>query len=183
MKLPRLRKPWELALIKDGINKRKNYEDMLSNKRHINNNMEIVKPAMAVVLNSPRLYPLSHKGHASVEIIIKKEFVKKTKNHNQIFLAKTIATLNVGVYELKPRGHNKAEALFRTKEAANAFDTCLNSVRIKESAGYVVISTMEKRSIYEAIKEAKATCGITFNSKVSNKNVTANLANNLSLNK
>ncbi|KAK2580370.1 hypothetical protein KPH14_001002 [Odynerus spinipes] len=71
--------------------------------------------------NKMRLYTLGHKGQASVEVCIRKDFIKNTKKHNQIFLAKIIFSLTSGAFDLKPRGHSKAQLFFRNKEQANAF--------------------------------------------------------------
>nr|XP_034192359.1 uncharacterized protein LOC117609791 [Osmia lignaria] len=66
-----------------------------------------------------RIYPEAHSGPALVEIRLAETHCKKSRSHNMVAIAKALHSMKAGAHQLRPRGFNKAEAMFNNGMEAN----------------------------------------------------------------
>ncbi|XP_076658355.1 uncharacterized protein LOC143362241 [Halictus rubicundus] len=111
-------------------------------------NMEEEGRPTKVIKAGLRLYPVSHRGIASVLVQIKREHIRRNNKENLILMSKEVFKLNSGAYDLKACGFNKAEVFFYTKEQANRFTEKINEEnenRVMEA--FIPIHKLERKGI------------------------------------
>lgn len=131
--------------------------------------------------NVTLMYPPSHTGTAVVEVKIKNELKKKTKNQNLMFIAKTISSLKAGATNMSPRSFGCAEITFPNKDYANAFVSS-EEVGKRGLQAFIPRHRLEKTGLIkgvptdvdvtEIINESISPCKITKATRLNRKAIT-----------
>ena len=124
--------------------------------------------------NVTLMYPPFHIGTAVVEVKIKNELKKKTKNQNLMFIAKTISSLKAGATNMSPRSFGCAEITFPNKDYANAFVSS-EEVGKRGLQAFIPRHRLEKTgliNVTEIINESISPCKITKATRLNRKAIT-----------